>query len=160
MRTGDCVVWHGGWHSIVEWFYVQGIKIVAGTPTHISTVIVLDNKIFLWESMAWGQCLHLLDSRIATAANEHWKYWQHIPLKSSLRKAFNEEKLIDYCLKKLGTPYNIIGGIRSGFNCPQSANDKKLFCSASHIFALQAGGLFVSMNANNYTPRDVVKLLS
>lgn len=160
MKTGDCIVWHGGWHSIIEWVYVQGIKVVAGAPTHISTVIVIDGVEYVWESYAWGQCLHLLESRLATAAGEHWKYWQWIPLSLENRERLNTYSLVRYCLDKLGTPYNIIGGVRAGFRCPQPASySKKLFCSSSHIFALQSGGLFCDKNANAFTPKDVVELL-
>lgn len=159
MKTGDCVVWQGGWHSIIEWLFVQGIKIVAGSPTHISTVIEDDNKIFLWESMAWGQCLHLFDSRLATANNEHWKYFQYYPLYPDQRECLDEGALKDYCFRSLGRKYNIVGAIRSGFRVPQAANDNKLFCSASHVFALQAGGLYKDVNPNAFTPRDVVRLL-
>jgi len=160
MRTGDAVIWHGGWHSIIEWLYVQGIKVVAGQPTHISTVIVIDDVVYLWESMAWGQCLHLLSSRLATARGEHWAYHRWIPLSKENREKLGEKELTDYCLKKLGAPYNVIGGVRAGFRVPQGPKaDDKLFCSASHIFALQAGGLFLNENANSFTPKDVVELL-
>ena len=161
MKTGDMVCWDGGWHSLIEWGYVQGIKLVAGSPTHISTVIVIDGVTYLWESYAQGQCLHLYRSRLVTAVGEHWKYSKWIPLSDSNREKLNAPKLVDYCLNKFGTSYNIVGGIRAGFRWPQAAgDDNKLFCSASHIFALQAGRLFRSLNANAFTPRDVVELLS